>query len=235
VTRPPDADLLRTWERGRAAGPVARGLVLLAAADPDHDPAALAALTVGERDGRLLDLRQALFGPRVEAVVHCPACRAVLEVECRVDDLRAPAAGPAGPVAVRAGGADLTVRLPDSLDLAHAAAAGSVAAGRRALFDRCVTDPPADPADEVVAAVAAAVAAADPQAAVALDVTCPACGAEAAVPYDAVGFLWREVDAWAARTFGEVHALAAAYGWTEDTILALAPRRRRVYLELVSG
>jgi len=235
VARPPDADLLRAWERGRAAGPVARGLVLLAAAIPDQDPAALATVPVGHRDGLLLDLREAMFGPRVEAIVHCPACRAALEVECLVADLRVPAGEPPGPLAVRVGGAELTCRLPDSLDLAHAAAAGSVEAGRRVLFERCVADPPADPSEDTVTAVAAIVAAADPQAAVTLDVTCPDCGAESAVPYDVVGFVWRELDGWAIRTFGEIHALAAAYGWTEDTILALAPRRRRVYLELVSG
>jgi hypothetical protein len=32
----------------------------------------------------------------------------------------------------------------------------------------------------------------------------------------------------------EVHQLARAYGWSERETLALTPRRRRRYLELVS-
>ena len=43
-----DADLLRVWEQGQAAGPVARGLLLLAAAFPGRDPDELWDLAIGE-------------------------------------------------------------------------------------------------------------------------------------------------------------------------------------------
>ena len=36
-------------------------------------------------------------------------------------------------------------------------------------------------------------------------------------------------------TLAEVHALAAAYGWTEAEVLALSAARRRAYLELVGA
>lgn len=233
-----DADLLRAWEQGRSAGPVARGLLLLAAAFPGRDPDELAALPVGRRDGLLLDLREQVFGPHVEALVDCPACGTRLEVECTTADLRAPDAAADFP-AVTAAGVALRFRLPTSLDLLAAAAAGSVERARRALFERCVIPPDglaaADLPAEAVGAVGRALADADPQAALALDVDCPGCGAAAAVPCDMVQFFWRELHAWAARTFREVHTLATAYGWPEDAILALSPRRRRTYLDLVTG
>ena len=76
---------------------------------------------------------------------------------------------------------------------------------------------------------------ADPQADVRLAVTCPSCGTGWEVPFDAGSFLWSEVEAWARRTLLEVHQLAAAYGWSEAEVLALGPRRRQAYLELVGG
>ena len=39
---------------------------------------------------------------------------------------------------------------------------------------------------------------------------------------------------WAGRMLLDIHALARAYGWSESDILALPPRRRQAYLELVA-
>ena len=48
-------------------------------------------------------------------------------------------------------------------------------------------------------------------------------------------FLWDEVDVRARRLLDEVHALAGAYGWSEQRILALSEARRRAYLDRVLG
>ncbi len=84
-------------------------------------------------------------------------------------------------------------------------------------------------------AVAARLAEADPGARIDLAVDCPGCGAAWSAPFDIVSFLWAEVDACARRLVGDVHALASAYGWTEDDVLALSPARREAYLELVGA
>ena len=88
--------------------------------------------------------------------------------------------------------------------------------------------------EALAAAVAERMAAADPQAAARVALRCPACAHEWEAPIDAGAFLWAELDAWARRTLHEVHVLASAYGWSEEAILALGPRRR-VYLELAAG
>lgn len=234
-----DAELLAVWERGRRLGPARRALLLLAAACPGTAADDLARRPIGRRDGLLLTLREATFGARVEAVLDCPACGGRLEVECRVEDLRAPEPPePEGGLRAEVGGVPVAFRLPDSRDLMHAAAAGSVEAARRALGARCL-EPAGLPAGELteaaLTAVAEAVAAADPQAAVTLDADCPDCGAAASVAWDALTFFWRELHAWALRVLREVHTLAAAYGWTEAAILALSAHRRRLYLEMVTG
>ena len=51
---------------------------------------------------------------------------------------------------------------------------------------------------------------------------------------DAGAVLWDEIDARARALLGEVHLLAAAYGWTEREILALGAERRASYLSMVA-
>jgi hypothetical protein len=73
----------------------------------------------------------------------------------------------------------------------------------------------------------------DPQSAIDLSLTCPACGHAWQATFDIADFLWREVTARARRLVSDVHTLALAYGWREDDILAMGDGRRRMYLDLV--
>lgn len=81
-------------------------------------------------------------------------------------------------------------------------------------------------------AMAAAMAAADPLADLRLGFACPACGATWEAGFDPVHFLWQELQHWALRTLRDIDLIARVYHWREADILALAPRRRRAYLEL---
>jgi hypothetical protein len=73
----------------------------------------------------------------------------------------------------------------------------------------------------------------DGQADVSLDLNCAACAHRWQAPFDPAAFLLREVAEYAARLTTEVHQLARAYGWSEESILAMGPVRRRRYLSLV--
>jgi len=79
----------------------------------------------------------------------------------------------------------------------------------------------------------ARMAKADPQAEVLITMQCPACPHQWSAPLDIGAFFWAELNAWATRMLREVHLLAAAYGWREPDILALSPRRRQLYLEML--
>ena len=74
---------------------------------------------------------------------------------------------------------------------------------------------------------------ADPQAATELALDCAACGHQWNEVFDAGHFLLHALDDWAQRLLDQVHVLAKAYGWTEQTVLALPPMRRARYLERV--
>jgi hypothetical protein len=238
---PTASELLTAWERGLAAPAGRRALELSALARPELAAAEREALTAGERDAALLDLRERLFGSRLDAVLSCAACGETLELAPAVADLRAGSAG-ADPGTVSHAGYDVSFRPPSALDLAEIADEIDVGRAQTALLERCVLDASVDGRavaahelpEEVVAALDAELAAADPQADLELAVECPACGEESTATFDAATFLWSELERLALGTLREVHVLAAAYGWSESHILELGPRRR-LYLELVEG
>ncbi|MGH2368092.1 MAG: phage baseplate protein, partial [Chloroflexota bacterium] len=69
--------------------PLGQAMAILAAACPEMATAELAALSVGERDARLLALREGTFGPRLDGLAECPRCREPLEFTLHTPDLRA--------------------------------------------------------------------------------------------------------------------------------------------------
>lgn len=214
------SELLGMWERGEGQRPSRRALALLSGMAPDAP--------VGRRDAALLELRERLFGDAFAAVTLCPSCGEELELSFTANEVRRPFAGAS---ALRI--ADRDVRLPGSVDLAAAEECGDVDAARELLFARCVglsrDSLPPGVADEIVEAMRAA----DPQADVALDVVCPACAGEWREPFDIAAFLWTELSTSARRVLEDVHALASAYGWSEESILAMSPARRNAYLGML--
>lgn len=233
-------DLVRVWEAGRDRHPVDRALLLLALAYPELTRDQLAALTIGQRNGRLLALRQQMLGAQLNAYAECPQCREALEFSIDAPSLRSPE--PAEQMfALAVDGLDVRFRLPDSLDLAAVSAVPDPDAAQRLLIQRCVLaarqneTPVADATlpDAIVKVLADAMSERDPQAGPRFRLSCPACGHGWAALFDIVSYFWTEINAYAQRLLGEVHRLARAYGWREADILALSSARRQFYLGLV--
>jgi hypothetical protein len=226
------------WEDAAAEHPIGRALAMLRLAEPDASLEALATLPIGERDRRLLALRERLMGPRFDAEASCPACAERVEMAFTADQIAPRAAADPGPLQVTCGDLQITVRVPCSADLAAAIVSGRADGARAALLSRCVLSctrgGDAQPIDALTAAAIEAIerrlSAADPFAELTLAVTCPACGHGWELAFDPAGYLWRELDRRAARVMGEVHVLARGYGWREHDILAMSETRRRVYL-----
>lgn len=223
---------LDLWERAQQLAPIERAVELAAAAPPAAARDDVAALPLGQRDARLLALRDAAL----DATASCPECGETIEFS--PDAAQLLEAQPAAVVPLETAGFDVRWRPPDSRDALAAAAAPGPAAALRILLDRCVlaASGPAGPAaaTELPAAVRdaldAAMAAADPLAEILIDLDCPACGAAFGADLDVASFVWAELDAGAHKLLGEVGELARAYGWTEPEVLALSERRRAAYL-----
>lgn len=234
-------ELLDAWEKCLGRPPHERALQLLAAFTGEKVQT-LSRLSIGRRDGALLELRKSVFGQRLTSLASCPACGERMEMEMEVGDLlveqhdEQPAS-----LALRAGDYDVLFRLPDTNDLAALAPCEDASEATRALLALCVLsarlgDEEVDAAQlppEVLGAVGSRMSEADPQGDMRLALVCTACAHAWQEAFDIGQFLWGELNAWAARTLAEVHRLATAYGWREADILSLSPQRRRLYLDMV--
>jgi hypothetical protein len=237
------SELLGLWERGLAKQPTERALALLCATSPDTTPEALARMSIGRRDALLLRLRERTFGPQLASTVSCPHCRERLEFNFTTREIAVDTEhyGQEKPFSLSVQGYEVEFRLPSSLDLSAISASADIEHAQRSLLARCLLSARLDAQDvmpddlpaEVIEAVVDEMARRDPQADVQLALNCPQCGHQWRLAFDIISFFWSEIDAWAQRILREVHALAYAYGWREEEILALSAWRRQVYLGMI--
>ena len=76
---------------------------------------------------------------------------------------------------------------------------------------------------------------ADPLVNLTLTVTCPGCGGLSNHPLDLEAMALSRLRERQKQLIHEVHTIASRYHWTEEEILALPPRRRATYLDLIEG
>jgi hypothetical protein len=234
--------LLAAWERGSLQLQPARALTLLLAGYPDLTEPDVAAMTVPERDLALLDLRRRSFGPTLAAFFVCPSCGERLEFTLPSATAVAALENAAQTeTALLYEGCLLRLRLANSADIAAAAAEPDLEAARMHLLARCLKAEGREgdaiplavlPQPTRVAALER-LCAMHEAAELTVSLCCPGCDNVQSVPVDVPTFLWTEVRHAAQRLVKEVHEIAWAYGWAEDAVLAMSPRRRQAYIEMV--
>jgi hypothetical protein len=229
--------ILDVWESGWQQHELDRALTLLSAAYPGARQDELADLTIGERDARLLQLREAVFGAGAAGISECPGCGE--RVEFPLDPRTLAHAEEVTETAreIEVNGTHVRFRLPTSRDLAEVVVAPDQSRGLHLLIKRCVIEPrlPGELPDEILEALSQAILKADPQAEIMISLSCPNCGEKWELLFDIAHFFWNEIAAQAQRLVCEIDALARAYGWTEREILSLPPQRRRTYLEMLAA
>lgn len=233
--------LSQLWEWGQNKHMIDRALGLLTLAQPDLPPAQIAALSIGQRNARLLTLREQLLGPTLNGYAECAQCGEKLEFAVDVATIRLPEP--------QESEFELTVdefalhcRLPTSHDLAAIIGYSSTQAARRLLVESCILyaqqgDTPVAVItlpDRIIPALADAVLARDPQAEMRFALECPACGQAWSALFDIATFFWTELGDRVKRLLYDVHLLAQAYGWRETDILTMSATRRQFYLTLVT-
>jgi hypothetical protein len=238
------SDLLAAWERGAGRPPTEQALYLLAVCtgEPCED---LASLSIGQRDAKLFEIYERLFGPELAAFVECSKCGERLEYRLSARDLMQPVNSPedSDGLSLILGEFSLCLRLPTSRDLIAAQDCINVMQARRLLAERCVVEARRDDreitAQEITEAtidkISSRLAAADPQAETLVDLKCLACNHVEQIVFAIEQFLWAKIACLAKRLLREVDILARTYGWSEQEILSLSAVRREQYLELVTS
>jgi hypothetical protein len=211
----------------------------------DITPEHTAALSRGDRDYAIMQLRRSLFGDNLDLVVTCanPSCREDADLRLQVADL-APEPASAAPEIIRADTALGLVLLREPTGADDEAVAGRPQAEASAmLWSRLILDLAGTGSvtengwKELDASVRhnVALALADGQSGPSLAFTapCPSCGAWMEIELDAPMLLAAELGVATERLFAEVHLLAYGYHWSQDEILSLPREHRWRYLELL--
>src|SRR5580692_11130268 len=186
-------DLLNAWEQGLGRGAAARALILLRlAAGAEQSEEGPARWPIGQRDACLLDLRESVFGQRVEGIASCPECGVEQEFRMAVGQLRIARPDSGVEMALASGDYQVDFRLPDSLDLCELEAdAGAEGDLSLRLLRSCVTNATAgdqlvaaaDLPEELVQQISERMAQADPQADLTLSLECPECSYRWSEPF----------------------------------------------------
>ena len=232
--------VLALWEQVADMPPARRSHYLLAGLSSPAE--GTGELSVGERDRRLLLIRNRLFGDRIDGVTECPGCGERVELSFSITNIVGEAAA-LTPAPLHTDGYEVHWRLPTSQDLAELAEDTISSQMRNKLLERCLLEVrhqqaqirPLECPERIIQKVCQAMSEADPFSETRLGVECPDCRHAWEVHFDIGDYLWKEIDVWTRRLLGEVHRLAAAYGWFERDILSLTTQRRRMYLEMVEA
>jgi hypothetical protein len=241
------AQLLILWEQGLNQPLLQKTFNLVAASCPEIDAEAAARLSIGERDARLLALREWMFGSRLVNMADCPSCSERVEWDTRIEDIRlqpVPSDGSAQEArefSLEKDEFSVRFRLPTSVDISTVLENSGGRPDPAELPACCILDARCggnicdihDLPDGVLEAVNRRMEEEDPQADIRMALTCPGCSHQWEARFDIVNYLWTEIDRWAERILSDVHKLARAYGWPEGEILNMSPVRRRMYLGMV--
>ncbi len=240
------SELLNIWERCRNGSSLEKALLLLDVAGSDGDPEDPALLSIGDRDARLLQLREWIFGSRLLNVSICPQCGQRIEWLTNIDEVRLSSAAKtsAASFSLQVDTFNIQFRLPNSYDLKSSSETGYQSNPKK-LLTRCVIDVQngthngahdyeADNLpDEVLDKLDQQMVLEDPQADIRMALSCPECSHSWETQFDIVSYLWTEIDSWANHILQDVAVLAGTFGWSESQILSLSPLRRQVYLDII--
>ncbi len=237
-------DMLKVWEQGLNQPLLQRALILLVAASPELKPDAAAELSIDQRDERLFQLRERLFGTMLVNTATCTECSERVEWENRTTDVRVPSLhgeSVANEFELKTDKYIVHFRLPNSYDLANVIHNEDRDEAIKSLLKRCIlkaecagVDQAVDQLpDHVIQSLNERIEALDQQAEIHIRLCCPECSHSWEVQFDIASFLWTELNDWSERMLQTVHKLAVGYGWSEREILNLSPIRRQLYLGML--
>jgi hypothetical protein len=239
VHEPTGEDELYVVETALAPVPAVLGLARRVAGAVTGEPLDWTSLPATDLEAVALVIRRSWIGDVIRADVRCtgPECGERIDVSFRIGDYlhhhrpRRPrgVAEMPGEGWFSLAGTTVRFRLPMVADLL-AAASGDRAVEE--LSGRCVDAPElpqvlARRLDRALSALA-------PSLDDVVGGSCPACGHQVTMRFDPLAYALAELRNAFSGIHLETHALASAYGWPEEVILALPRSRRRRYASIIA-
>jgi hypothetical protein len=235
-------ELLEAWEKGLDQTMLEKTLHLLGKACSVNNLDEIARLSIGNRDAKLMQLREWMFGQRLRSMATCSQCGEAIEWECDLNELHLQQ--PLLPdllvktFTLEKNGFNILFRLPDSFDVLKAM--NNHEDSRKILTDCIVEVYHQDKkstvdafTEEIWDALNERMADEDPQADIRMNISCPVCLSQWEATFDIMSYLWTEINNWALRVMQEVCLLARSFGWSEQDILNMSARRRHFYLQML--
>lgn len=240
VREPTGEDELYVVETAAAPFPAVLGLARRVASAATGGPLDWSSLPAADLDAVALLIRQSWIGDAIRTDTRCtgPDCQERIDVNFGIGDYiehhrpRRPRGITDAPDAgwFSLAGAAVRFRIPTIADLLAAVPGDRPA---ETLSGRCVDAPEisrvlARRLDRALSALA-------PSLDDLLGGSCPACGHEVTMRFDPLAYTLAELRNAFSGIYLEMHALAAAYGWPEETIVALPRERRRRYASIIAS
>lgn len=244
--------LMAAFDEGADQHSLTRGLILLSLALPECNRQQLAELTIAERNLLLLRLRWLSFGGTLQGFGTCSQCGFHMEFAVPVNTMIEHLKGQltSDVITWNEGGKRYELRAVTTDDLLTAMKAPGSAEAQDLLLKRCLTIQRASPESDGVSSCETSFDIMSPDVVPCLvekfdklhaaaefgcAVRCSECSNSEVLDLDIAQFLWLEVRCAAKRLIAQVHELAWAYGWSENSILSMSPQRRNAYIEILSS
>lgn len=237
------SQLMSIWEKASALSAVERAETILLELMPELTHDALLALTIGERNLHLFNLRESLFGSSIKCMTRCQQCDESVEFTLDSKLLQvAPSALPET-FSITLEQDEYTLRLINCQDILMASQEKNLAQAEHLLLQRCVLQINHSEnfeklntlSEDSIRQLAEHLQRCDPNADIVINLDCPGCSCVWKTVFDIADFFWNEIHSRVKQLFNEIGMLAHAYGWSEADILALTQPRRHYYLNLIGS
>lgn len=237
-------ELLNVWDETAERPLIEKILRLLAkACSADHIDQ-VSQLSIGDRDARLLKIREWIFGNILRNKVNCPKCGEVLEWESDTSALHLqtiPADLASNEFSFEKDDYTIKFRLPNSLDVFQMTEKELSENSYQIVISKCILSIKKNQKEcnfndlplLIIDSLNDYMSLHDPQADIKMQLVCPCCDHSWGMYFDIGSYLWDEINNWARKILQEVYILARTFSWSEKEILTMTPHRRRMYLDMI--
>jgi len=237
-------ELLELWDTTSGKSMLEKSLRLLCNAYCIDNIGDVARLSIGERDARLLEVREWLFGKTLRNKASCQKCSETIEWESDSSTLHLQDFAQnlsMKKLELVKESYYIKFRLLNSADLLKVTSSDIHENSYKKVISKCILSVTKDNEEynannlpeSVWEALNDRMSEEDPQADIRMQLVCPNCNHSWEMYFDIASYLWSEINVWAKKILEEVYLLARFFSWSEKDILNMSPYRRRLYIEMI--